>query len=176
MKATVRLDGAGTASKWDLDPPGGGASPAQVAEMQTFHAPIGLNLVGSMLPLPNKTVKANETWTAARYLHVDSPNIVGEKGALPKVGLNLTCTYLGVRPTTARREEAVVLVVGAANILRGSGKAVGEMFVDVATGTITHVHLKADFEVPGVGVTVEGKLMKIKLRALVNVILERGRI
>jgi hypothetical protein len=172
MKASVQLDALGNVTQDKLEVPSIQAArrmqPGLFPQLQKFHEPVKVHLASAMLPLPNKTVAPKESWKTERMLGVETPD-----GEIQKVRMAMTCTYLGVR-TNGRRQEAVIQISGTVKDPQMGGKSSGEMVVDVASGTVTRVRLKANIDLPAISIDLGGRVEKIKLRSLMNVELDRA--
>ena len=93
-----------------------------------------------ILPMPNRTVSALETWA------VSLPNFVGRAPKTKVVDIQLTCTYLGTRITKGR-SEAVIDLVGAVRsrekgVKKPLGKATGRAVFDVEGGFIAEMKMR----------------------------------
>jgi S1-C subfamily serine protease len=137
------------------------------AELLDIHEPIQYALYSLLLPMPNRTVNARDSWKIKRYLGVGLPMQVR------RVEVELTCTYEGVRQQ-AGRTEAVVAIGGQLRDDELSGRARGQALVDVTTGVVRRVELRVEVDLPPMEVQIEARSEKLRLLSLLGLRLERG--
>jgi S1-C subfamily serine protease len=143
VRAQVRIDRHGNPSDTQFDL--SHLSQALRTELSDVSDQVSLLLIAA-LPLPNRRVSPNESWKAERDfgLHIQ-PNW-SEAGRL-----DLTCTYLGVRP----HEGKEVAVVALAGPVRGkekeskhiTGQADGLALIDLAGGEVVRADLHCTLEI-----------------------------
>jgi hypothetical protein len=169
MKARVQLDASGNPTTNQFVAAGSAVGDGSLLQ---FHESVKVGLDPTYLPLPNRTVKPQDTWEASRTLNLlpmarQIPMLMGAAGTL-----KLTCTYLGTR-SRAGREEAVVALSGRVDSTGTPGKAHGQMIVDVATGTVRSVELDAIMNLPDATAIADGETRKIKLCSKLVIRLQR---
>jgi S1-C subfamily serine protease len=131
------------------------------------HGVLGLTSV----PMPNRTVKPNETWKLVRthfesipdyYTVVQPTTVPGGRGGQPAQAKtkdkvvsyvqDITYTYLGVR-TRAGKKEAVVRIAGKATPAAGrpadtvTGEIKGSAYIDLNSGTVLYADIESEVEV-----------------------------
>ncbi len=129
----LRVDRAGNiaVNKADLS-----RVPAQAKEdVGEMHEQIQHGIEAMAIPLPNRMVRAGETWKATRTLPIDTPG-------QPESGvMDMTYELRGTRMRNGREEA----VIGLSGVLRGpaqqeermGGNADGLALVDLATGQVS---------------------------------------
>jgi predicted Zn finger-like uncharacterized protein len=119
--------------------------PGEIADLQEQFGMVRMLAI----PLPNKLVAPDESWTAQRPV---SAHVMRE-GWLTSGNLDMTYTYIGTRKA-GTREEAVLSLEGQfpkrkKNESHMTGRAEGTAVVDLATGQANRVDLVIfyDFDV-----------------------------
>jgi hypothetical protein len=177
MRAVLALEASGNVSQNVLWAGAGrNLQPEAVLEklpvgkkLVEFHKPVGIALGSVMLPAANKTVNPGDVWKTQRTLAAEVP------GKDPRtVTVDLTCTYLGVRAGKGGATEAVVLFTGPVRDPLMNGKASGLMVVDVGAGVVRQVDLKADLDLPALGLDLDGKVVHLNVRSVLTIKLERN--
>jgi S1-C subfamily serine protease len=136
-------------------------------DLLEVHQPIQHALYSLLLPMPNRTIKARDSWKFRRYVAVGPPMRV------QRVEVELTCTYQGVR-RQAGREEAVLTLDGQLRNAQMGGRARGLAVVDVATGVVRRVELKVEADLPTVEMQIGENNQKLRLLSILGLRLERA--
>jgi hypothetical protein len=135
-------------------------------QLLAFHEPIRLYLEATTIPLPGRTVNAQESWQTRQKVGIKTPT-----GDLQKVQLDLTFTYLGLRRRNGR-SEAVIALAGVIPAL--GGRASGTVLFDLNTGQVSKTEVRTVTEL---GIAIPrpgGRLEKIKAISTMVIRLERA--
>jgi Trypsin-like peptidase domain len=123
----------------------------QTGDLFYYYSSICYALQGSTLTLPNKEVKATESWESRSPMSLRRTGQGGEQ--VSDLDMAVTCTYAGMRTVSGKREALVSFSGQVKNPNRktrvyGQGPVSGIFAFDLERGFITWVELESTPDLP----------------------------